>query len=1344
MRRLLFVTTIFSVLFAQTYQSEIQPIWDNNCISSCHISSSLDGGLNLSSSTSYSELVNVTSQGYGAFQRVKPGDPMNSVLHQKIVGNSSFGDRMPKGGSPLAQADEEKIKKWIEEGALQSWSGGTSSSYSYDFGPGPSYIEIDSPMNNQANWSIESWVKFHQTPSAGSWHSLFSINDGTTNYFELYCDGNSTNFNVVINGSQTISNIPASGVFDNQFHHFFVEGDGSKVSFYIDGDKKGEVPYTANFPSASVKMEIGKQLDGSMDEIRVRHIAGFDGVPTQRYVAQTGVELLYQFDDQNTTTITDNSGKGRNGNIVGQAAYEFDVYSGGGGGGATEGIEVSFNSSDTFGGKVRIGYVPQGNDPNYWTSVTDKWDLGEHSFPGDYWTKVWNSNINDGEAHLIVFVDSNNDDQWDNATEYGAISWAFQVTNKQGNAGTLTLMKGGGGGGGGTPNTIEIVVKLNQNIGNGDVHVGVWYPGSTSAPDLVDNLDNQATPSPAQGWNFQLSGIGIVPSGGPYEVEAFFDQNNNDMPDGGEFLVNLDNIYTDNQGYAYTEIDLGGGGGGNQVQLQAQIKIQKDYAPGNLELWVMKEGDDIFDNSSLWGELVTGVDPPYDQLKTFTIEGLLVENHYYLVGFFDANNDQTLSTYDDPYGVSELFSIPPSGPVNLVINEKLYRDSVEVVIKSINPDIGGGDLWLALYKNEDINPIDALPAIPDNPILSERILDFGQTPTINAIYAIKPENLDAEYDSAYAWIAYYYTHGGHDDGFDLNSDLYDWGYIHVNRQSIEQGNRLKLEMNLHIIEGPGISPPSGSSVQAYYNEDLQLVFGTNVSSLTGSELDHAGITYWHGTGSGIDDRYADAVSTGDGTWTATIPGFNVTMGGLALEYQATDKIGKTSVTEIYDTQVSFGDLPDPSLFSSTNAETYQMVSVPAVLQNSSISGVIEDELGANDPKKWRIFRWSNGAYQENSGSFNPGSAFWLITKNEEQINTGPGKSTLMFNATTVSLSDGWNMVGNPYYYPVNLADHVVLSENVEPNLYQWNGSSYNNTTSMVPRGGNWVFSNGSGTIDFYPMWKPFIQSEAMPEGTVNDEEDFSWKAKLITKAGNHYDKTATFGVHESASDTWDQFDYHEPPVIGNYISMAFDNDSWAKNGGRYSQDIRSKSRTQTWNLAARSNIKGIVSLSLEDIHAIPSHQDIRLVDPVLGIVYNLRSEKAITFTSQGNENPYHFKLIVGEADDIQSQLDDMEMVPNDYELFQNTPNPFNPVTNIRVSLLEDARITLKVYNLLGKEVNTLAFNQSLSKGNHRFIWAGKDDNGYQLPSGVYLYRIEINSHVGRQLYQSTKKMVLMK
>ena len=114
MRRLIFLTSIFSVLFSQqTYDSEIQPIFNNNC-TSCHGTS---GNLDLSQGNSYNNLVNVASQGWPSVMRVKPGEYMNSVLHQKIVGNTAFGDRMPQGGSALAQADEEKIKNWILNGA---------------------------------------------------------------------------------------------------------------------------------------------------------------------------------------------------------------------------------------------------------------------------------------------------------------------------------------------------------------------------------------------------------------------------------------------------------------------------------------------------------------------------------------------------------------------------------------------------------------------------------------------------------------------------------------------------------------------------------------------------------------------------------------------------------------------------------------------------------------------------------------------------------------------------------------------------------------------------------------------------------------------------------------------------------------------------------------------------------------------------------------------------------------------------------------------------------------------------------------------------------------------------
>ena len=105
---------------------------------------------------------------------------------------------------------------------------------------------------------------------------------------------------------------------------------------------------------------------------------------------------------------------------------------------------------------------------------------------------------------------------------------------------------------------------------------------------------------------------------------------------------------------------------------------------------------------------------------------------------------------------------------------------------------------------------------------------------------------------------------------------------------------------------------------------------------------------------------------------------------------------------------------------------------------------------------------------------------------------------------------------------------------------------------------------------------------------------------------------------------------------------------------------------------------------------------------------------------------------------------DLVITPNSFELAQNYPNPFNAVTSIQISLIVDSKITMRVYDFLGKQVNSLVINQYLNKGNHSFIWKGQDDNGYQLTSGVYLYRLEVNSTNGRQLYQKTKKMILMK
>ncbi|MGE5364397.1 MAG: T9SS type A sorting domain-containing protein [Bacteroidota bacterium] len=89
------------------------------------------------------------------------------------------------------------------------------------------------------------------------------------------------------------------------------------------------------------------------------------------------------------------------------------------------------------------------------------------------------------------------------------------------------------------------------------------------------------------------------------------------------------------------------------------------------------------------------------------------------------------------------------------------------------------------------------------------------------------------------------------------------------------------------------------------------------------------------------------------------------------------------------------------------------------------------------------------------------------------------------------------------------------------------------------------------------------------------------------------------------------------------------------------------------------------------------------------------------------------------------------MVVEDYAI-DNYPNPFNPSTTIRYAVKEDGLVTLKVYDILGKEISTLV-NETKTKGIYTVSFGGSD-----LPSGIYFYSISVND------YTATKKMMLTK
>ena len=99
----------------------------------------------------------------------------------------------------------------------------------------------------------------------------------------------------------------------------------------------------------------------------------------------------------------------------------------------------------------------------------------------------------------------------------------------------------------------------------------------------------------------------------------------------------------------------------------------------------------------------------------------------------------------------------------------------------------------------------------------------------------------------------------------------------------------------------------------------------------------------------------------------------------------------------------------------------------------------------------------------------------------------------------------------------------------------------------------------------------------------------------------------------------------------------------------------------------------------------------------------------------------------------------INVIPDKYSLSQNYPNPFNPTTKISFALPKQGLVTIKVFDMLGKEIETLV-NESLKPGKYE---AAFDGSSY--PSGVYFYRLTI-SHGGSSTdgFTETKRMVLIK
>jgi len=138
-------------------------------------------------------------------------------------------------------------------------------------------------------------------------------------------------------------------------------------------------------------------------------------------------------------------------------------------------------------------------------------------------------------------------------------------------------------------------------------------------------------------------------------------------------------------------------------------------------------------------------------------------------------------------------------------------------------------------------------------------------------------------------------------------------------------------------------------------------------------------------------------------------------------------------------------------------------------------------------------------------------------------------------------------------------------------------------------------------------------------------------------------------------------------------------------------------------------------------------------------ILNPKEEKEVTFIFDVSRNAQinkkdtiDFMIISSDGIMMTKQFIFSYAVPKEFKLEQNFPNPFNPTTTIQYQLPQDAKVTLKVYDILGSEVATL-INAEQEAGYYEVNW-----NASNLASGVYIYRLQTGSFV------SVKKMMLLR
>ena len=560
----------------------------------------------------------------------------------------------------------------------------------------------------------------------------------------------------------------------------------------------------------------------------------------------------------------------------------------------------------------------------------------------------------------------------------------------------------------------------------------------------------------------------------------------------------------------------------------------------------------------------------------------------------------------------------------------------------------------------------------------------------------------------------------------------------ISRTLTDQGDDIELSAI--------ITDPSGvSSANLFYRLAGKAVFEEPIEMRPEGQSDiFTGIIPWPGEQDG-----------------AGLQGYQYYIKAVDASFNGNDSTSPPSAPEmgLHDISIKITEFTKREIKSSTlDSQYYQMFSIPLqFLENDgSIDSILVPNFGPYDSTQWRLYRWNtNEAKSEeylrsSIGNFEPGKAFWLITrKTAIRITNGqsvkPEMMMIPLDPATEGIPiSGWNQIANPFSFTVCWdtilqASAVGESSSIDgPYWYNPEARVYERKNKMSPWEGYFV-KNMTGeeiTLKIPPVEALPTANQTVP--SKPSVEGLQWELQLTAGAGGILEYDNYVGIHESSKSGWDNLDHREPPPVGKYISLHFPHIEWEKHADNYTTDFRPPFEDmETWAFNVQTNIDEVVEITAAGLENLPQGYEAWLLDEDLKISKNLMVENRFSIANL-DQTPYkRLKLIVGKTEYIVEEINKTQLVPMEYELSQNFPNPFNNATTIRLGLPKNERVTLKVFNLLGEEVALLLNNENKTAGYYSLIWNGLWQNGQAATSGIYFYRLNVGE------FMMTKKMIMI-